>query len=147
VIYLAVFYILLLANTGWCQSSGSSSTGEVLTLDRAVMLALQNNRQVNNAALEVGKSEDQIAAFKTKRLPGLKLDLTEAEPLTSIDLKFKQGDLGSAPSTGPIPPTDTTIRTPRKPLTAINSSITQPLLQLYRIGRSTVGSIDSSKNM
>jgi outer membrane protein TolC len=134
VIYLAVFYILLLANTGWCQSSGSSSTGEVLTLDRAVMLALQNNRQVNNAALEVSKSEDQIAAFKTKRLPGLKLDLTEAEPRTSIDLKFKQGDLGSAPSTGPIPPTDTTIRTPRKPLTAINSSITQPLLQLYRIG-------------
>jgi outer membrane protein len=118
----------------WPQQSGSSPTGELLTLDRAVMLALQNNRQVNNAALEVGKSEDGIAAFKTKRLPALKLDVTEAEPLTPIDLKFKQGDLGSDPSTGPIPATNTTIRTPRKPLTAINSSITQPLLQLYRIG-------------
>jgi outer membrane protein len=120
--------------TTWCQQSGSAPTGELLTLDRAVTLALQNNRQVNNAALEVGKSEDGIAAFKTKRLPALKLDVTEAEPLTPIDLKFKQGDLGSAPSTGPIPATNTTIRTPRKPLTAINSSITQPLLQLYRIG-------------
>ena len=120
--------------TTWCQQSGSAPTGELLTLDRAVMLALQNNRQVNNAALEVGKSEDGIAAFKTKRLPAFKFDVTEAEPLTPIDLKFKQGDLGSDPSTGPIPATNTTIRTPRKPLTAINSNITQPLLQLYRIG-------------
>jgi hypothetical protein len=41
VIYLSVFYILLLhAGTGWCQSSGSSAIGEVLTLERAVMLAL-----------------------------------------------------------------------------------------------------------
>ena len=135
VIQLPVVYILVVyASTGLCQSSGSSPTVEVLTLDRALMLALQNNRQVNNAALEVGKSEDEIAAFKTKRLPTLKLDLTEAEPLIPIDLKFKQGDLGSTPSTGPIPPTNSTIRTPRKPLTAVDSSITQPLLQLYRIG-------------
>jgi len=119
---------------GWPQQSGSAPTGELLTLDRAVMLALQNNRQVTNAALEVGKSGDQIAAFKTKRLPALKLDVTEAEPLTPIKLKFKEGDLGSSSSTGPIPDKNTTIRTPRKPLTAINSSITQPLSQLYRIG-------------
>lgn len=134
-IQFAVLYLLISHPvTTWCQQSGAAPTGEILTLERAVTLALQNNRQVSNAALEVGKSEDGIAAFKTKRLPALKLDLTEAEPLTSIDLKFKQGDLGSAPSTGPIPPTNTTIRTPRKPLTAVNSSITQPLLQLYRIG-------------
>jgi outer membrane protein TolC len=135
VIYLPVFYILLLhGGTAWCQSSGSSPIGEVLTLDRAVMLALQNNRQVNNAALEVGKSGDEIAAFKTRRLPALKLDLTEAEPLTPINVKFKEGDLGSDPSTGPIPSTNTTIRTPRKPITAVNSSITQPLSQQYRLG-------------
>ena len=121
-IQFAVLYLLISHPvTTWCQQSGAAPTGEILTLERAVTLALQNNRQVSNAALEVGKSEDGIAAFKTKRLPALKLDLTEAEPLTSIDLKFKQGDLGSAPSTGPIPPTNTTIRTPRKPLTAVNT--------------------------
>src|SRR4029077_16297337 len=92
--------------TTWPQQSGSSPTGELLTLDRAVMLALQNNRQGNNATLEVGKSEDGIAAFKTKLLQAFKLDVTEAEPLTPIDLKFKQGDLGSAPLTGPIPATN-----------------------------------------
>ena len=134
-IQFAVLYLLISHPvTTWCQQSGSAPTGEVLTLEQAVTLALQKNRQVNNAALEVGKSEDEIAAFKTKRLPALKLDLIEAEPLAPIDLKFKQGDLGSAPSTGPIPATNTTIRTPRTPLTAINSSITQPLSQLYRIG-------------
>jgi hypothetical protein len=41
----------------WSQQFGSASVAEVLTLDRAVMLALQNNRQVKNAALEVGKSQ------------------------------------------------------------------------------------------
>ena len=134
VIYLPVFYILLLhVGTGWCQSSGPSPTSEVLTLERAVTLALQNNRQVNNAALELGKSGDQIAAFKTKRLPALKLDATEAYLLTPIELEFKQGDLG-VPPTGPIPDKDTKIRTPRKPMTAITSSVTQPLSQLYRIG-------------
>jgi len=134
-IHFAVAYILVWhPATVWCQQSGSILTGEGLTLDRAVMLALQNNRQVKNAELEVGKSGDQIAAFKTKRLPAFKFEAIEAEPLTPIDLKFKQGDLGSAPTTGPIPPTDTTIRTPRKPVTAINSNITQPLSQLYRIG-------------
>lgn len=134
-IHFAILDILVLRPvTVWCQQSGSAPAGELLTLQRAVALALENNRQVKNAALEVGKSEDEIAAFKTKRLPALKLDLTEAEPLAPIDLKFQQGDLGSSPTTGPIPPTNTTIRTPRKPVTVVNSNISQPLLQLYRIG-------------
>ncbi|MGE5220237.1 MAG: TolC family protein [Chloroflexota bacterium] len=132
--FAALYLLISHPVTTWCQQSGSASTGEVLTLDRAVTLALENNRQVKNAALEVGKSEDEIAAFKTKRLPSLKLDLMEVEPLAPIEMKFQQGDLGSSPTTGPIPPTNTTIRTPRKPLTAVNSNITQPLSQLYRIG-------------
>lgn len=118
----------------WSQQFGSAPAAEVLTLDRAVTLALQNNRQVNNAALEVGKSGDEIAAFKTKRLPALKLDAIEAYLLTPIELEFKQGDLGVSSTAGPIPDKDTKIRTGRKPMTAITSSITQPLSQLYRIG-------------
>jgi outer membrane protein TolC len=135
VIHFAILHILVLRPvTVWCQQSGSAPAGEVLTLERAVALALQNNRQVKNATLEVGKSEDQIAAFKTKRLPALKLEATEAYLLTPIELEFKQGDLGVSPTAGPIPDKDTKIRTPRKPMTAITSSITQPLSQLYRIG-------------
>lgn len=134
VIHFAILHILILSPvTVWCQS-GSASTGEVLTLERAVTLALQNNRQVKNAALEVSKSEDQIAAFKTKRLPALKFEAIEAYLLAPIELKFQQGDLGSSPTTGPIPPTDTKIRTARKPMTAITSSMAQPLSQLYRLG-------------
>jgi outer membrane protein TolC len=43
--------------------------GAVLTLEQAVALALQNNRQVQNASLEVGKKIDQAAAARTSRLP------------------------------------------------------------------------------
>lgn len=134
-IQLAVFDILVLRPViTWCQQPVSAPPGEVLTLERAVMLALENNRQVINAALEVGKSEDQIAAFKTKRLPAFKLDVTEAYPVAPIELHFKQGDLGTLPTVGPIPDQDTTIRTPRKLMTAITGSVTQPLSQLYRLG-------------
>ncbi len=118
----------------WGQQSSPAPSGEVLTLEQAVTLALENNRQVKNAALEVGKSEDQIAAFKTKRLPAFKLDAMEAYAVAPIDLHFKQGDLGTLPGIGPVPDRDTTIRTPRKPITAVTGSVTQPLSQLYRLG-------------
>ncbi len=120
--------------TIWGQQPRSAPAADVLTLEQAVTLALENNRQVKNAALEVGKSEDQIAAFKTKRLPALKLDVMEVYPVAPIELHFKQGDLGTLPTVGPIPDRDTTIRTPQKPMTAITTSITQPLSQLYRLG-------------
>ncbi len=127
-------FVLLYPVTIWGQQSNPAPTGEVLTLEQAVTLALQNNRQVKNAALEIGKSEDQIAAFKTRRLPAFKLDATEAYAVAPIDLHFKQGDLGTLPGVGPVPDKDTTIRSPRKPITAVTGSVTQPLSQLYRLG-------------
>jgi outer membrane protein TolC len=45
----------------------------VLTLEQAVALALQNNRQVQNATLEVGKKIDQAAAARTSRLPAFNM--------------------------------------------------------------------------
>ena len=135
VIRTAICHLLILHPVAtWCQQSDSVPTRELLTLERAVSLALENNRQVKNAALEVGRSEDQIAAFKTKRLPALKFEAIEAYLLEPIELSFKQGDLGVSPTAGPIPDKDTKIRTGRKPMTAISSSIIQPLSQLYRIG-------------
>jgi len=46
-----------------------------LTLEQAIALALRDNRQVKNAMLEVNKSEDRLAAARTRRLPEFKSPL------------------------------------------------------------------------
>jgi hypothetical protein len=46
--------LLAIATVTWGQAA-VGPVGAVLTLEQAVALALQNNRQVQNAALEVGK--------------------------------------------------------------------------------------------
>ena len=44
-------------------------TSESLTLDRAISLALENNRSAKNARLETEKASDRVAEQKTYRLP------------------------------------------------------------------------------
>jgi outer membrane protein TolC len=61
--------LLLLPANVWSQTSA----GELLTLEQALALALQANRNVENAALEVRKAEDSVAAVRTRRLPILHL--------------------------------------------------------------------------
>ena len=46
---------------------------EVLTLDKAIDLALLNNRSAKNARLEAEKADDRTAAARTHMLPGFKL--------------------------------------------------------------------------
>ena len=67
---LAVLFALVLAApfvaSGQQLDSGSGGT---LTIEQAVSIALENNRQVKIKALSVGKAEDQLAAARTSRLP------------------------------------------------------------------------------
>lgn len=127
--------LLLLASplTAWCQQPDSPS-GETLTLEQAVALALRDNRQVRNAALEVEKSADQLAAARTRRLPEFKFSVLGTQLLTPIDFRFEKGAFGTYPDIGPIPDKDTAISTPRRPTAVISGEINQPLSQLYRIG-------------
>ncbi len=50
----------------------------MLTLEQAVTMALQQNRDVQSAALEVGKAEALRRATQTSRLPSLQAGVTEA---------------------------------------------------------------------
>lgn len=59
---------LAIATVIWGQEA-AGPVGAVLTLAQAVALAFQNNRQVQNAALEVGNKTDQVAAARTSWLP------------------------------------------------------------------------------
>lgn len=117
--------------------SGADRQGEMLTLDQAIALALQKNRQVQNSTLDVAKSNDQIESSKTQQFPQLQLAVTPSYRLTPIDLTYQQGAFGTyPPPVGPIPAQNTTLTTDRGYTTAISASVVQPLSQLYKIGLS-----------
>src|SRR5882672_9680408 len=67
--YLATLFLLLaMPLAGWCQQT-SPTSAEVLSLDQAINIALQNNRSLKNARLNVEKGEDEIQSIRTSRLP------------------------------------------------------------------------------
>jgi len=105
---------------------------EVLTLDKAIDLALLNNRSAKNARLEIGKSDDRTAAARTHLLPVFKLNAGISKPLTTFDTTFEKGVFGTTPS-GPIPNEDTVITSSTNPTAAIVGQLQQPLSQLHRI--------------
>ena len=107
---------------------------ELLTLDRAIELALEHNRPLRIAALEIRKSEDRIASARTNRLPKLSWYALGAQRLTALNFRFDQGSLGVYPGIGPVPGRDTNIRAPARPSALLIGRIDQPLSQQYRIG-------------
>ena len=111
----------------------AAAPAEPLTLERALRLALESNRPVRSARLEVDKFGDRMAALRTRRLPSFKFTTLVSQPLTQLEFNFEKGAFGDFPGTGPIPDEDTTIRSSRTPTALVNGQITQPLSQLYQI--------------
>ncbi len=111
----------------------TSSTGEVLSLESALVLGLENSRRIRIAAMEINKAEAQRLAFRTNLFPQTNLYMLESFPLTPMKFHFKKGMFGSYEDLGPIPDTDVTLETPQEPQFYMLAQITQPLSQIYRI--------------
>jgi outer membrane protein TolC len=111
-----------------------SAMGERLSLDTAIRLALENNRQVQSARLQVLKADEDIEVARTRRLPVFDIEVQASQLLTPVDFGFPAGAFGEYPGTGPIPTTDTTISVPRQLTYYVSSQLSQPITQLFRIG-------------
>lgn len=103
---------------------------EVLTLDQALDIALQENRLLENATMEVDKAADSVAAEKTRRLPRLDLRLSESYNLTKQSYTYDAGTFGN------VPTRDIKIESQDDFTTVVSASIKQPLSELYRINLS-----------
>ncbi len=125
--------ILFLPVKIWCQS-GNQASGETLTIQQAVELALLHNRLVNHERLEVEKAADRLAAISTRRLPEFNLSLLEVQWINPPKFRFDQGIFGRFPGLGPVPPANTELTAGYGPSAFILASATQPLTQLHRIG-------------
>lgn len=106
---------------------------EVLSVQDAVSIALVENRNIENAALEVSKAKDDVYSAKTRYLPIFDFSIYELYHLTDENFTFKEGAFGDFPVIGPVPPENTTIRTAPNFTTYLTASVGQPLSQLYEI--------------
>jgi outer membrane protein len=118
----------------WSQATPEPQV-EVLTLDRAIALAEQNNRQIKIASQEVEKANEAVLAARTQRLPQFQVDFLGSELLTPLKLEFDKGVLGNV-NGSPVPSSNTDITTPRRPFAFLTGQAAQPLSQLPRINAS-----------
>ena len=107
----------------------------VLTLDVAVSHALESNRALQITKSEVKAYADRIEALRTRRYPHLSTRLLEGVFLTPLEATFPAGAFGSFGALGPFPPTDTTVTSDTRFLSAAVLTAAQPLTQLRKVGR------------
>ena len=134
IVYLLAIAVLMTSPLSvLAQQQGAGASGEVVTLDEAISLALRDNRQVKNAQLGVGKAEDQVAATRTSRLPKFEFNALAGQQLAPLNFTFTKGVLGNYANVGPIPDRDIKLSTPSRPTAILFGQVTQPLSQLHRI--------------
>jgi outer membrane protein len=113
----------------------AQATAEILTLDRAVELALASNRPLQAAALDRARVADEVSALRTRRFPAFDAKVFEGGFLSPVQFTFGQGVFGTFPATGPIPFEDLSVDSPRQLSTALLFTAVQPLTQLRKIAR------------
>jgi outer membrane protein TolC len=114
--------------------SSSAPANQRLSLATAVKMAVENNRQLQTARLEIEKAEADIAVARTRRLPVFQTEAMASQLLTPVDFSFPQAAFGEYPGIGPIPGIDTTVSVPRQPTYYLFAQVSQPISQLFRIG-------------
>lgn len=135
IVFLVLMIIIVMAipASAQAQQDGERASEAILTLNQAIAIALRDNRQVRNAQLAVGKSEDEVAATRTSRLPKFQFNALVGQQLSGTDFTFTRGVLGNYPNVGPLPDRDVKVSTPNRPTALLFGQVTQPLSQLHRI--------------
>ena len=112
---------------------GLSLHAQELNLDDAIQFALQNNRDLANATLDVAKAQDRMAAFQTHLRPSFNLYALGAQQLNPFHFTIDKGTLGVFPGIGPVPSSNVNYSTPLKPTGFLVGRAAQPLSTLYRL--------------
>ena len=130
-VYLIVIIILMASPFSVpAQQSGAGASGEVLTLDEAISLALRDSREVKNAQLSVGKAGDEVAAARTLRLPSMYAYSLLSKQFVKNDVNVNNSQTNVVPGVGPF----FSIGTTNSPTAIFAGQILQPLSQQHRIG-------------
>src|SRR5882724_2864761 len=123
----------ILLSTVAMAAPGQERIENLLTLDRAIELARANNRENKRAKFEIDKQREASGEARTSLFPRFDTYLLATELLTPLDFTIKAGQLGTFPSTGPIPSGNVDLHTPARPVAVASITLTQPLTQIPRI--------------
>src|SRR6266446_4900600 len=129
VYFLALSLLLVMPLAAGCQQS-TPTAGDVLSLDQAINIALQNNRSLKNARLDVDKGEDEIRSVRTSRLPSTRLYALVSQDMVKHETNLTSPFTGVFPGIGPF----FSLSTPRRPTAVFAAQLLQPISQQYRIG-------------
>lgn len=133
---IALLLLSVLAGLSVADFSVFAQTpADVLTLDRAIDIAVAFNRPMKMSRIEEQRAVDDIAALRTRRWPAFDLRTMSGGFLTPLQFSFSQGAFGTFPATGPIPFADVSIDSPRQLSTAVLFTAVQPITQLRKISQ------------
>jgi len=130
--FTAIFVtvLILLNSHGAARAQSSSTSGETLTLEQALDLALRNNHAIKIAQFGVDNADEEISAAKTSRLPLLHLYTLLSGNLAKNDIKIPNPAANQFPGLGPF----FLLTDERKPSLVFATTAVEPLTQQYRIG-------------
>jgi outer membrane protein len=128
---LSILFLLMAASVPTLAQENNAEE-PALSLNQAVALAQENNRQIKIAKQGELSANDQILAARTQRYPQFNVQLTGGALLTPVDVTFSRGAFGNLGNT-PNPSADVTIRTDPKLSAMAIVEAYQPLSQLYNI--------------
>src|SRR5258708_9435712 len=123
-------FILFVAHGAAYGQDAAQLSGELLTLEQAIALAVRNNHSVKIAKLGVGKAEDELAATRTYRRPSMHFYTLFSQQLVKQSSNISNPLSAVLPGLGPF----FTISVPRRPTAIFGGQVLQPLSQQYRIG-------------
>lgn len=134
----------LCANSLAGQETASANL-EVLTLERAVAQALENNRSIKISSQMVFQANAQIQAVRTQRYPQFNVQLIGSYLLTPVTVNFPSGVFGKVGTT-PVPNENSLVVTNPKFSGMSVAQAYQPLSQLYNI-HLNLGSLQVNKRL
>jgi outer membrane protein len=128
---LVLLVFALAAGNGlWAQEAATDLP--VLTLSQAVQLAVDHNRPVKIAQLDITKARWQVTQAKTKRFPEINTYFFGSGNLTSPSFTFKKGVFGNV-NNAPSPSQDTHIKLSQGFTGYAVAQVAQPVTQLYKV--------------
>ena len=129
----SLMLFLLPFTCGVCASAQEPApTEDTLTLNQALAIAQDSNRQIKMAKQGELSANDQILATKAQRYPQFNVQLTGGSLLSPVSVQFDQGVFGNVGGT-PIPNNNSLVTTEPKFTGMAVAQAYQPLSQLYNI--------------
>ena len=125
----------------------SSAFGQprAIGLDEAIAMALRQNVKVRMAELRVAEKGTAIRKARANYFPQVENQSSYLRTAKQQALEFPAGSLGEYPSIGLVPPSLTTFSLGNSNLFLAQTSVKQPLTQIFKIRRAEEAAIEDQQ--